>query len=203
MNTTTEERLTEAMRAVGETFGPHDVPPLDLAGSRGRRSLRGRRPFAGRPMFVIAAAAASVVVAAGGTALIQNSGGGEPDVRHGPAVGSSTAGRGGQVAVFLCVKTSARPSCLGRDATPAQKESLRAGLGELPGVVNVEYESRQQAYERFRERFDDRLGFAANANPGDIPDAFLVGIASPGEAQMILDWATGLPGVDTAVAVGS
>jgi cell division transport system permease protein len=54
----------------------------------------------------------------------------------------------------------------------AQRDSLFQTLSEHPDIVNVDFASQEQAYEEFRELFEDDL--ANNIEPRDLPAYFSV-----------------------------
>ncbi len=62
------------------------------------------------------------------------------------------------------------------------------------------YESREEAYRRFGELFEESPGFVDATEPGDIPDSFRLE-ADSGSATVIEAALADLPGVDTVVAV--
>ncbi|KAB2350851.1 permease-like cell division protein FtsX [Actinomadura rudentiformis] len=185
MNTSIEERLVDTLKTVGDTLGPEDVPSLELGRAHGGRSL-----FA-RPMLIVAAAAASVAVAVGGVAVVRGEG---PLVERPLARPSGTH----QVQVFLCRKTSSNPTCRHRNATQQQRSEVRRAITSMEGVEKVEYESLQDAWERFNDRF---AGSAAkvDAKVGDIPDSFRVMTRTASDARKVRENALGRDGVDQVV----
>ncbi|MBO2451609.1 permease-like cell division protein FtsX [Actinomadura barringtoniae] len=188
---TTEERLADALKTTGDTLGPEDIPELNLSAAPRRRSAFGR------PALIIAAAAVVTAVAAvGGTYLAQGD-----DTKHVRPLGQGRAGEmpGLQVVVYLCTKTSSNPSCLRSDASAEQRRSLKASLEHMPQVKKVDYESRQQAFGRFKDRFVGTPEHAQSTKPGDIPDSFWVVPRRAEDARTIMDAVLGRPGVDRVV----
>ncbi|MFC4912240.1 permease-like cell division protein FtsX [Actinomadura gamaensis] len=182
----TEEKLRDALHALGATVGPSDVPVLDLDAAGKRRRLV---PWAAS--LGVAAVAASVAIV---TAVWVDDG--TPRTAHRvEALGAPTEGG---VSIFLCARTSSNPSCRREDATQAQKNAIFQRLRSIQGVSKVEYESREQAYTRFKERYASNPGFVHSTKPGDIPDAFRVRADARARAVILRD-VFGLAGVDRVV----
>src|SRR5687768_10266915 len=63
-----------------------------------------------------------------------------------------------QVSIFLCNAEDDSPSCADGAVTKAQKDQIKANLAspQLAGYVKtVYYESKQEAYNRFKKQFKD------------------------------------------------
>lgn len=190
-----EERLTDALRDVGETIRPEDVPPPRFA-DRGTGVLS-------RPLTVSLAAAATVVVAtAGVTAGVLASGDDgsratSPPLPSQSASPSASAGSGADVSVFFCIETSSNPSCQGKDATTAQRRALRARVEKLPAVSRVMYESKEEAFERFKNRFSKGPDWDVRA--GAIPDSLRIWLTDGANARDVQSAVLGEPGVDQVI----
>jgi cell division transport system permease protein len=104
-----------------------------------------------------------------------------------------------EVSIFLCAKTSSNPSCQKQDVTDQQRQTLQASLKKMPQVSDVEYENKQQAYERFKDRFSGSPGFVESTREGDIPDSFRVKLRNPEEYKAVAQAMLGQPGVDTVI----
>ncbi|MGP4026597.1 permease-like cell division protein FtsX [Actinomadura sp. 3N407] len=104
-----------------------------------------------------------------------------------------------EVSIFLCAKTSSNPSCQKQDVTDQQRQTLKAQLEKMPQVSAVEYEDKQQAYERFKDRFAGSPGFVESTREGDIPDSFRVKLKNPEEYKAVAQAVLGQPGVDTVI----
>lgn len=104
-----------------------------------------------------------------------------------------------EVSIFLCAKTSSNPSCQKQDVTDQQRQTLKATLDKMPQVSNVEYENKQQAYERFKDRFSGSPGFVESTREGDIPDSFRVKLKNPEEYKAVAQAMLARPGVDTVI----
>jgi cell division transport system permease protein len=104
-----------------------------------------------------------------------------------------------EVSIYLCSKTSTNPSCNKADRTDAQRDQLGRDLNAMPQVSKVEYESKEQAYARFKERFSSTPGFVQSTKEGDIPDSLRVRLKNPQEYQTVAQAVNGRPGVDQVI----
>ncbi|HEY8478219.1 MAG TPA: permease-like cell division protein FtsX [Spirillospora sp.] len=104
-----------------------------------------------------------------------------------------------EVSIFLCAKTSSNPSCQKQDVTEQQRQALRQQLEQMPQVSQVQYENKQQAYQRFKDRFAGSPGFVESTREGDIPDSFRVKLKNPEEYKPVAQAMLGQPGVDTVI----
>ncbi|TDC93296.1 permease-like cell division protein FtsX [Actinomadura sp. 7K507] len=104
-----------------------------------------------------------------------------------------------EVSIFLCAKTSSNPSCQKQDVTDQQRQTLKAQLDKLPQVSEVQYENKQQAFERFKDNFAGSPGFVESTREGDIPDSFRVKLKAPEEYKAVAQAMLGQPGVDTVI----
>ncbi|QKG22888.1 permease-like cell division protein FtsX [Actinomadura verrucosospora] len=183
---TTEERLADALRTVGGTIAPEDVPPPRFAQ---RRRAGARRPV------LIAAAACAAVVAGGAVA------GGALTSGHKDRRPAATNG-GVRVALFLCTRQNRNDNCAGRDVTERQKADLNASLDTDRRVRDVVYVTKEQHWEQFRARFKNtRSPALPTTSPESIPPVF---IATVGRADVkaFMQVYLGRPGVDTVVIEG-
>ncbi|MFG2002324.1 permease-like cell division protein FtsX [Spirillospora sp. NPDC048911] len=104
-----------------------------------------------------------------------------------------------EVSVFLCAKTSSNPTCGRKDITSQQRDALKADLDKLPQVAKVEYESKEQAYARFKDRFASTPGFVQSAKSGDIPDSFRIRLKDPEQYKQVAQAVLGRQGVDQVI----
>ncbi|MEO3786557.1 permease-like cell division protein FtsX [Actinocorallia sp. B10E7] len=103
------------------------------------------------------------------------------------------------VSIYLCSKSSSNTGCANKDATEQQRKELEATLDALPEVAGVEYESKAEAYERFKTLFANTPGFLAATKEGDIPDSLRVRLEDPSKFTSVISAAEGSPGVDQIV----
>ncbi|MGH3241451.1 MAG: permease-like cell division protein FtsX [Spirillospora sp.] len=104
-----------------------------------------------------------------------------------------------EVSIFLCAKTSSNEACQKRDVTDPERQKLKAQLEQMPQVSKVEYESKQQAYTRFKDNFAGAPGFVESTREGDIPDSYRVKLKNPEEYKAVAQAMLGQPGVDTVI----
>ncbi|HEU5156165.1 MAG TPA: permease-like cell division protein FtsX [Streptosporangiaceae bacterium] len=104
-----------------------------------------------------------------------------------------------EVSIYLCSKTSTNRSCNKADRTDAQRDQLERDLKAMPQVSKVEYESKEQAYARFKERFSSTPGFVQSTKEGDIPDSLRVRLKNPQEYKTVAQAVNGRPGVDQVI----
>lgn len=104
-----------------------------------------------------------------------------------------------EVSIFMCAKTSSNPDCAKTDATQAQKEQIQKDLRAMSQVRNVVYESKEEAFKRFQERFSTTPGFTTTAKVGDIPDSFRVRLKDPEQYKAVEQAMAGRAGVDQVI----
>jgi cell division transport system permease protein len=104
-----------------------------------------------------------------------------------------------EVSIYLCSKTSTNTNCNKADRTEAEKARLEQDLRAMPQVGTVEYESKEDAYARFKDRFASTPGFVQSTKPGDIPDSLRVRLKNPQEYKVVANAVNGRPGVDQVI----
>lgn len=100
-----------------------------------------------------------------------------------------------EVSVYLCGSLSDSPSCAAGPVTADQRLSIQSDLKALPVVQEVFYESQQQAFVRFKERFKDSA-IAQNVTADQLPESFRVKLKDPTQYSVVVSAFTGRPGVD-------
>ena len=130
-----------------------------------------------RNMFITIAAILVVGVSLflGGSALL---------LQHATARASDQWTSQVEVAVFL---TS--------DISPDERTQLQNDLQSMPEVSHVIYESKGQAYERFKRLFANQPDIVNNTSPDALPESFRVKLKDPHQFGVIRDRLTGRPGV--------
>lgn len=100
-----------------------------------------------------------------------------------------------EVTLFLCLPSdSSAASCKSGGATEEQTATIQADLEKLrPLVAEVYFESKAEAYQRFKERFDTEL--AANITPESLPESYRVKLSDPTKYDIIFSAFNGRPGV--------
>jgi cell division transport system permease protein len=102
-----------------------------------------------------------------------------------------------QVSIFLCGQDSDAATCSGT-VTQAQKDQIQTDLNssELkPYVETVYYESKQQAFNRFRDQFKDNA-LADSVTPDVMPESYRVRLKNPEEYQVVAQLFEDRPGVE-------
>jgi len=72
---------------------------------------------------------------------------------------------------------------------------LRAELLNTPGVKDVEFESRDQAFQRFKQMFADMPGLEQLGRPEALPASLRVEMVDPNRSNVVVQEFTGKPGV--------
>jgi cell division transport system permease protein len=100
-----------------------------------------------------------------------------------------------EVSVFLCGKESDAPSCANGEVTQEQRDTIEADLRSLPQVEKVYYESKQQAFDRFKEQFKDSA-LADNVTVDQMPESFRVKLVDPEQFEIVASAFQGRDGVE-------
>lgn len=143
MNSPMEDRLREALAEAGATVDTSTLRPLKSSG----------RPRV-RVDFRLLAAAGAVVLAGAVTAAVLISPGDEQRawVANPPADPKNKT----EMSFFLCGNPSAKnPDCPGGRVTTEQTQAIQHALQEAPGVAQVLFVSKVEAYKSFRRDYAD------------------------------------------------
>ena len=81
-----------------------------------------------------------------------------------------------EVSVFLAPKIPAQ-----------QRDDIRRQLEAIPVVEHVYYESKQEAYTRFREQFKDSPDMVRNVSPDVLPESYRVKLKDPTQFAQVHD----------------
>lgn len=100
-----------------------------------------------------------------------------------------------EVSVFLCGQDSEAPSCAGGEVTQTQRDQIEHDLRAMPEVKNVFYESKQQAYTRFKQQFKDSA-IADNVTADQMPESFRVKLKNPQQFPIVATAFAGRDGVE-------
>jgi cell division transport system permease protein len=98
-----------------------------------------------------------------------------------------------EVSVYLTNDISAND----KSCTNEPCASLRSDLDGNPAVESVEFENRDQAYERFKRIFEAQPELVKLARPEALPASFHVKLLDPDRPEVITQTYTGQPGVDS------
>jgi cell division transport system permease protein len=94
-----------------------------------------------------------------------------------------------QVSIFLCGDVSTAASCASGAVTAAQKSQIQADLAapQLAGYIKrVYFESKQQAYDHFKEQYKDSA-LAENVTPDQMPESYRVDLKNPEQYKVVAD----------------
>jgi cell division transport system permease protein len=88
---------------------------------------------------------------------------------------------------------------LNADATDAQRTGLETELKSDPLVQSVRYESKNEAYTKFKELYRDAPDLVNNIKADQLPDSFRVKLKDPTQYQQIYDKYKDKEGIDTII----
>jgi cell division transport system permease protein len=103
-----------------------------------------------------------------------------------------------EVSVFLCGADSGEGvagSCAAGEVTQDQRDSIRADLDSMPEVQKVYYESKREAYARFKEQFKNSA-IVDNVTPDQMPESFRVKLVNPEQFDIVASAFVGRAGVE-------
>ncbi len=101
-----------------------------------------------------------------------------------------------EVSVYLCGETSTSPTCNGAAISDEQRGQLLDDLERIPQVQEVYYESRDDAYARFREQFKDSPDLVNNVKAEALPESFRVKLKDPTQFEVVASAFRDRPGVE-------
>lgn len=102
-----------------------------------------------------------------------------------------------EISVFLCVADSRGGNCVqGEPATDAQRSDIEQALKSNPEVAEVFYETKEQAYQQFREYYADNDPILKSTTVDMMQDSFRVKLKNPEEYQGVVSAVSGMPGVE-------
>lgn len=100
-----------------------------------------------------------------------------------------------EISVFMCVPESQGGMCeTGKGTSDAQRDVVKQRLEANPEVAQVFYESKQEAYDDFRETFADSP-ILESLTVEQMQDSYRVKLADPNNYAAVVDEARVLPGV--------
>jgi cell division transport system permease protein len=100
-----------------------------------------------------------------------------------------------EVSVFLCGEVSNAPSCAGGAITQTQRDQIRSDLEKMPQVQKIYYESKQEAYKRFKQQFKSSA-IVDNVTAEQMPESFRVKLTNPEQYPIIASAFIGRDGIE-------
>src|SRR5689334_199536 len=104
-----------------------------------------------------------------------------------------------QVSIFLCGKDSDSIACTDGEVTQVQKDQLKATLAspQLAGYVRqVYFESKEQAFNRFKTQFKDSV-LSENVTVDQMPESYRVQLKNPRQYDEVAQMLADKPGVES------
>ena len=84
---------------------------------------------------------------------------------------------------------------LNREVTAEERDSIQRDLLAMPEVGSVEYESKQDAYDRFKILFRDEPEIVENTTADALPESFRVKLKDPNQFEVVADRLQGRTGI--------
>ncbi|XVU26444.1 permease-like cell division protein FtsX [Actinoplanes sp. CA-054009] len=169
-------------------FGDGDIAQRAMAQGRGIRRRRRALTAGG----AVAAAVVAVVVALN---LVPGTAGSPPPAPVPAAVALIARVEPGCVWWPMSDDATDVYVSLVPDITEPQREALGKALRNDPLVRNLLFESRQEAYERFKQLWTDSPEFVASVDTESLPDSFRVKLARSSQYAKFEATYAGRPGV--------
>ncbi len=85
------------------------------------------------------------------------------------------------------------------NVTQAQRQGIQNDLHALPEVAEVFYESKEEAFERFKEQFKNSPAIIDNVTPDALPESFRVKLKDPRKFEVVASAFEQRPGVQTVL----
>jgi cell division transport system permease protein len=103
-----------------------------------------------------------------------------------------------QVAVYMCTDLSTDGNCNLVEATPAQKDAVKAQL-QSPALADlvktVSFQDHKQVYAQYKQQFGDTTG-SDFVTPAFLPETFWVNMKDPAQADAVVENISSLAGVE-------
>ena len=106
-----------------------------------------------------------------------------------------------QITVFLCNQNSASPTCVGGEATRAQKAAVEKVLDSNGEVASWRLQTKREAYDKWRAAYvsnnDTERRVYQSIKPSDMQESYWVQLRNPERFQGIKQAVQGMAGVNT------
>ena len=90
---------------------------------------------------------------------------------------------------------------LNHDITDGQRGAVERRLHELPSVQGVSFETKEQAYERFKEQFKDAPDLISTTKPDSLPESFRATVTDSSLVEAIETVIAAAPGVSDVLVL--
>lgn len=101
-----------------------------------------------------------------------------------------------EISVFMCNAYATGAGCADGQVTDAQRETIKQTLETHPEVAEVFHETQDDAYEHFREQFDDTI--SESITPDQLAESYRVALKDPEEFDGVVSAVSGLPEIGRA-----
>jgi cell division transport system permease protein len=88
------------------------------------------------------------------------------------------------------------------DISPTQQAELQASIKGMPEVQDVYYDSKQQAYDEYKQMFAGSPTLIQNVDPNALPASFRVKLHDPNKVDSVRSQIIGRAGVDSVTFGG-
>jgi cell division transport system permease protein len=88
---------------------------------------------------------------------------------------------------------------LREDATDVQSQAISQAISQSPLVANKTFESRQQAFEKFKQLWADSPDFVQSVGPDSLPASYRVKLKDPEQYKTFAASMNNLPGIQEIV----
>jgi cell division transport system permease protein len=88
---------------------------------------------------------------------------------------------------------------LREDVTDAQRTAINQAIDSNPLVESKEYETREQAFEKFKQLWQDSPDFINSVGPDSLPESFRVKLKDPEQYKTFADQIQGQQGIQDIV----
>jgi cell division transport system permease protein len=85
------------------------------------------------------------------------------------------------------------------DVTDAQRQAIDQAISSDPLVSNKTYETREEAFNRFKELWQDSPDFVKSIGPNSLPESFRVKLKDPEQYKAFSDKISGMAGIQDVI----
>jgi cell division transport system permease protein len=96
----------------------------------------------------------------------------------------------GEIEVSIFLKT---------DVTDAQRQAINSAISQSPLVKSTTYETKEEAFKRFQELWQDSPDFVKSIGPNSLPESFRVKLKDPEKYKTFADQIQGMQGIQDII----